>query len=142
MTTTRFGDFELLKRAGRDGPFLFFRARQISLARPVLLKVLPERTRTLERADLLRREAQASDRLDHPSIVRVYEHGIVGGAPYLAQAPVEGEPLTERLKGGAVPPRLALDLTRQLAEAVAHAHDRHVLHGSLRPEAVWLTRDG
>ena len=38
-----------------------------------------------------------------------------------------------------MPPRLTLDLVRQLAEAVAHAHDRGVLHGSLRPEVVWIT---
>jgi hypothetical protein len=139
---TRFGDFELQQRAGRDGPFTLFRARQVSLGRPVTLKVLPDRTRTLERTDLLRREAAAADRLDHPGVVRVYEHGDVGGIPYLAQAPVEGETLAARLRTGPVPPRLALDLTRQLAEAVAYAHDRGVLHGSLRPEAVWLTIDG
>jgi hypothetical protein len=139
---SRFGDFELLQRAGRDGPFQFFRARQISLNRSVTLKVLPERTRTLERTGLLRREAEAADKLDYPGIVRVFGHGEVSGTPYLAQAPVDGESLAERLRSGAVPPRLALDLARQMAEAVAYAHDRHVLHGSLRPEAVWLTRDG
>src|SRR5580698_934362 len=142
MSSRRFGDFELHHRIGRDGPFMLFRARQMSLNRPVILKILPERAATLEFAALLRREAQAADKLDHPGIWRVYEVGEAAGSPYLAQAPIDGERLSERLKEGAMRPRLALDLLRQMAEAVAHAHDRGVLHGSLRPEVVWITRDG
>ena len=63
MTARRFGDFELQHRVGRDGPFLIFHARQVSLGRSVILKILPERTATLERAALLRREAEAADKL-------------------------------------------------------------------------------
>jgi hypothetical protein len=142
MKSRRFGDFELQHRVGRDGPFMLFRARQISLDRPVMLKILPDRVATLELAALLRREAQAADKLDHPGVLRVYEVGDSSGSAYLALAPVEGERLSDRLKQGAMRPRLALDLLRQLAEAVAHAHDRGVIHGSLRPEIVWITRDG
>jgi serine/threonine protein kinase len=142
MSSRRFGDFELQKRIGRDGPFMIFSARQISLNRPVMLKILPERTATLERAALLRREAQAADKLDHPGVVRLYESGGAGGSSFLALAPVDGEQLSERLKKGAMPPRQALDLIRQLGEAIGHAHDRGVIHGSLRPEVVWITHDG
>ena len=88
MSKRRFGDFELQYRIGRDGPFMVFRARQISLDRAVTLKVLPERTTTLERAALLRREAEAGDKLDHPGVLRVYEAGSVGVQPYGARAAV------------------------------------------------------
>ena len=138
----RFGDFELLQRVGRDGPFHLFRARQVTLDRKVTLKVLPERLATLELAALLRREAETANRLDQPAILRVYEVGEAAGARSLALAPVEGELLAERLKAGPLRPRLAVDLTRQLAEALAHVHERGLLHGALRPEVVWLTRDG
>lgn len=140
--TRNFGDFELLQRVGRDGPFHLFRARQVSLDRLVTLKALPERTATLERAALLRRELDAGNRLDHPGILRIYEAGEAAGAPYLAMPPIDGTQLAERLKTSALPPRLAIDLARQLAEALSHAHERGVFHGSLRPEAVWVTRDG
>ena len=142
MTARRVGDFELLQRLGRDGPYLLFRARQVSLDRAVMLKVLPARLASLERSALMRREAAAADKLDHPGILRVYEAGEAGGNPYLALAPVDGTRLAERLKDSALPPRLAVDLIRQLAEALLHAHERNLLHGSLRPEAVWVTREG
>lgn len=142
MTSRRFGDFELQWRIGYDGPFMLFWAKQTSLNRPVMLRILPARLATLERTALLRREAEAADKLDHPAIVRVYEVGEAAGSPFLALAPIEGERLTERLKKGAVSPALALDCLRQLAEAIEYAHDRGMIHGSVRPEVVWITRDG
>ena len=138
----RFGDFELQKRIGRDGLFHLFRAKQVRLGRPVILKVLPGRAITLERAALLRREAEAANRLDHAGAVRVYEVGDVAGVPYVALAPVAGELLSERLKANPLPPRLAVSLTRQLAETLLHAHERDVIHGALRPEVIWITNDG
>ncbi|MFL5340952.1 MAG: serine/threonine-protein kinase [Gemmataceae bacterium] len=141
-TVRRFGDFELLQRVGRDGPFHLFRARQVSLDRKVTLKVLPERLATLEGAAVLRRVAEAANRLDHPVVLRAYEVGEAAGTPYLALAPVEGELLAERLKAGPLRPRLAVDLARQLAEALLHAHERGLVHGALRPQVVWLARDG
>ena len=140
-TDRRFGDFELLQRIGRDGPFHLFRARQVSLDRKVILKVLPERAAMLERTALLRREAEGANRLDHPGILRAFDVGDVGGAPYLALAFSDGELLSERLKAGPLKPRLAVDLTRQLAEALLYAHEHALVHGALRPEVVWLTRD-
>lgn len=140
--TRSFGDFELLQRIGRDGPFHLFRARQVSLDRLVTLKVLPDRLATLERAALLRREFDAGSRLDHAGILRIYEAGDIHGAPYVAMAPVDGIQLAEHLKMSALPPRLAVEYLRQMIAALAHAHDRGIIHGSLRPEVVWLTRDG
>src|SRR5262249_31898651 len=65
----------------------------------------------------------------------------VAGVPYLALAPIGGELLAERLKDNPLSPRLAISLTRQLAETLLHAHERGVIHGSLRPEVVWITAD-
>jgi serine/threonine protein kinase len=137
-----FGDFELQQRVGRDGVFHLFRARQVSLDRLVLLKVLPDKRATLERIAQLRREAETGNRLDHRNIVRVYEAGEVGGAAYLALAPIDGTQLAERLKNSALPPKLAIDLTRQLAEALIYAHEHGFIHAAMRPEVVWITRDG
>jgi serine/threonine protein kinase len=137
--TGRFGEFELMDLAGRDGPFAYYRARQVSLDRPVMLKVLVEGSQSIERAGLLRREAETANRLDHPDIVPVFEVGIHEGTPFLVMAGIEGEPLSERLNFGPLPSRLAAELVRQLADTLAHAHDKGVIHGSLRPGAVWVT---
>jgi hypothetical protein len=138
----RFGDFELLERLGRDGAFALFRARQVRLDRPVMLKVPVGGPATLEQTAALRREATAANALDHPAIVRVFEAGDHGGRPYLAMAHVEGQRLNRRLKAGPLPWRLAADVARQLAAALLHAHERNIVHGALRPEAIWLTHDG
>src|SRR6202040_988687 len=71
----RFGDFELLERLGRDGPFALFRARQSRLDRAVTLKVPVGGAVTLEHGAALWREAAAENSLDHPNIVRVFEAG-------------------------------------------------------------------
>ena len=138
----RFGDFELLERLGRDGPFAMFRARQARLDRAVMLKVPVGGPVTLEQAAVLRREAAAVHALDHPHIVRVFEAGEHGGRPYLAMAHVAGQRLNHRLKTGPLRWQLAVDLARQLAAALAHAHDRGAIHGALRPDVVWVTPDG
>jgi serine/threonine protein kinase len=97
---------------------------------------------SLERTALLRREAEAANRLDHPGVARAYDVGEVAGSPYLALAFTEGELLSERLKAGPLKPRLVVELIRQLAEALMHAHERGLVHSALRPEVVWLMRDG
>lgn len=142
MKRRRFGDYELVRRIGQDGPFYLFCARHEKLDRLVTLKILLDRQRSLDAELVFRRELEAADRLDHPAIVRVYETGVWNGKPYLAQAFVPGERLAERLMRGAVPPRLAWKWGQQLADALQHAHERQVYHGSLRPEVVWLSHEG
>lgn len=136
-----FGDFELIDLAGRDGPFALYRARQTSLGRLVTLKVLVEGPATIERSGLLRNEAEEANRLDHSGVIRVLEVGNRGGIPYLVMTSIDGELLAERLKFGPLPSMLAVDLVRQLAETLAHAHDKGVTHGGLRPGAIWITSD-
>jgi serine/threonine-protein kinase len=142
MKSRRFGDYDLIRRVGPDGPYQVFRARHRRLERLVIVKILADRRPALDAAEALRRELDASDRLDHPAILRVYESGDVSGRPFLAHAYVEGERLVDRLARGTVPTKLAWSWIRQLAEALQHAHERQIYHGSLRPEIVWLTEAG
>jgi hypothetical protein len=136
-----FGDFELIDLAGRDGPFALYRARQTTLGRLVTLKVLVEGPATIERTGLLRHEAEEANRLDHSGVIRVFEVGSRGGIPFLVMTSIDGELLAERLKFGPLPSMLAVDLVRQLAETLAHAHEKGVTHGGLRPGAIWITAD-
>ena len=134
-----FGDFELIDLAGRDGPFALYRARQTSLGRPVTLKVLVQGPIRIERAGLLRHEAEDANRLDLPGVIRVFEAGSHGGIPYLVMAGIDGELLSERLKFGPLPSELAVDLALQLAETLADVHEKGLIHGGLRPAAIWIT---
>ncbi len=96
---TRFGDFLILREAGRGGMGLVFEARQISLDRRVALKVLPTGLLADNKAVArFYREAKLAASLHHPNIAEVYAMGVQGGNPYFAMEYVEGETLQQILK--------------------------------------------
>ena len=115
--------------------------------RPVALKTL--RRDLLDDADAgsfcrrLRLEGEAARGLTHPGIVAVYDHGEADGRPYVAMEYVEGRSLQKHLDQGAVfsVPR-AVDIARQLLEALQYAHDRGVWHRDVKPSNIILTSDG
>ena len=86
-------------------------------------------------------EAEAAANLDHPGIVPIYEIGEHDGQHYFSMAFVEGDSLSGKLADGPLPPREAADLTRQIAEAIAYAHEQGVIHRDLKPGNVLLDRD-
>ncbi|QEH34380.1 Serine/threonine-protein kinase PrkC [Aquisphaera giovannonii] len=137
-----FGKFEILRELGRGGHGVVFLARDTTLRREVALKVprreLLEDGRLRER---FLREARAAGMLDHPGIVPVHELGEVGPVCYIASPVSRGETLSAWLAGleGRPPsPRWAAGLLLMLAEAVAHAHSRGVVHRDLKPRNILL----
>src|SRR5262245_49300584 len=98
-------------------------ARQDGLERHVAVKILPSATHR-QSIDRLRREAQALARIRHPHVVPVHEVGEEGGLHYCVMDLVEGRTLEEVLAAGKLPCARAAALARQLAEALAAAHDQ------------------
>ena len=114
-----------------------YRAHDTRLGRDVALKVLPhELADEPERRTRLLREARAAASLNHPNICTIHE---VGDADGHAMELVEGQPLSVRLKQGLLPPREILHYGLQLAEALAHAHERGVVHRDLKSANVMVT---
>jgi hypothetical protein len=120
-----------------------YRARDTRLERDVAVKVLPA-TLANDPAALARfeREAKAVAALSHPNILAVHDVGASGGTSYAVMELLEGESLRQRLAEGALPPRKAAEIAREIALGLAAAHDRGIVHRDLKPENLFLTKDG
>ncbi len=112
----RLGDFELLREIGRGGMGVVYEARQVSLNRPVALKLLPPGLGlTPQAVQRFQREAQAAAKLHHTHIVPVYAVGETDGSHYYAMELIDGQPLTaivRDLKGGGSNPLLDVAMTQ------------------------------
>jgi serine/threonine protein kinase len=140
----RLGPFEVLGPLARGGQGAVLRARDTRTGKAVALKLLLQAEDKAVRR--FRQEAQLLARLDHPSIVRVVEHGVERGAPYLAMELVEGESLTAlvtrvRRQTGAPPsPGWSAWTLASVADALEVCHRAGVVHRDLKPENILIER--
>jgi Tol biopolymer transport system component len=140
---SKIGPYEILAPLGAGGMGEVYRARDSKLDRDVAVKVLPAHLN--ESPDALarfEREAKAVAALSHPGILAIYDFGAHEGRAYAVMELLEGETLRERLAGGALPMRKAVEAGAQIARGLAAAHDKGIVHRDLKPENVFLTTDG
>src|SRR5262245_43724285 len=144
----RIGRFEILRTLGVGGFGVAYEARDTELGRHVAIKrmrrtaVRPEPAKSPELVKLFRTEAESAARLNHPNIITLYDYGMWADEPYLVLEVLVGETLKRRLAQAALPLVDALDIAIQLARALVHAHERHVIHRDLKPSNVFLCDDG
>jgi len=140
---TRLGPYEILSALGAGGMGEVYRARDTKLGRDVALKVLPE-TLTLDPDRLARfkREAQVLASLNDPHIGAIYGFEDSSDIQALVLELVDGETLADRLLRGPTPLDEALPIARQIAEALAAAHEHGVIHRDLKPANIKVTADG
>ena len=140
---TRLGRYELRSLLGAGGMGEVYRAHDPTLSRDVAIKVLPSAcSADPERLLRFEREARAAGALNHPNIHSIYDVQTHDGAPYIVSELLEGETLRVPLSAGRVPQRKVLDYARQIARALAAAHEKGIVHRDLKPENLFVTSDG
>ena len=138
---TRFGVYEVVSAIGAGGMGEVYRARDTRLSRDVAIKVLPELfAADPDRLARFEREAQVLASLNHPHIAQVY--GVHDQPPALVMELVHGQDLAQRIAGGAIPVRDALELARQIADALDAAHAQGIVHRDLKPANIKIRDDG
>jgi eukaryotic-like serine/threonine-protein kinase len=140
---TKLGPYEILGPLGAGGMGEVYRARDARLSREVAVKVLPASfVADPERLRRFEQEARATGQLNHANILAVYDTGTHEGTPYVVAELLEGTTLRDRLAGGPLPMRKAVDYARQIAQGLAAAHQKGIVHRDLKPENLFVTGDG
>ncbi|HEV7508608.1 MAG TPA: protein kinase [Thermoanaerobaculia bacterium] len=146
MEGTRVGPYLITGPLGAGGMGVVYEAWDERLERSVAIKrVTPDPTGAPpdpRRRERLRREARAAGRLSHPAIVQIYDVVETEEADWIVLELVEGPTLAELLRQGPLPLSRLLPLAREIAEGLAEAHDRGILHRDLKAENVVVTRAG
>lgn len=144
LTGVTVGDFKVEKLLGRGGMGEVYLATQLSLNRPVALKVLrPNLASNPTYLGRLRSEATAVAKLNHPNIVHVYTFQSVDQINFIAMEYVQGTNLKEYIfKKGALDLPLALSIMRQTGQAIGAAGEVGLVHRDVKPENILLTKKG
>ena len=143
MIGTSLSHYRITAKLGQGGMGEVYRATDENLGRDVAIKVLPpEVAKDTDRLARFRREAHLLGSLNHTHIAAIHGLEEADGQPFLVLELVEGDELSERIGRGALPVDEAIDVARQIAEALEEAHEKGIVHRDLKPANVKLTPDG
>ena len=139
---TRVGPYDIQSALGAGGMGEVYRARDHRLGRDVAIKILPALfTSDPDRLARFEREARVLASLNHPNVAAIYGIEEAGGVRALVLELVDGETLADRIVRR-LTVREALDIARQVADALDAAHEKGIVHRDLKPGNVMITRDG
>ena len=137
------GRYEIEREIGRGGMATVYLARDLRHERPVAIKVFNDNQQVAIGAERFHREIQVLARLRHPFILPLHDSGEAAGALYFVMPCIEGESLRARLdREGKLPVQDALDIVRQVGDALHYAHGEGVVHRDVKPENILLSRHG
>src|SRR5215471_8162539 len=142
MIGEKLGHYRLTAKIGEGGMGVVYRARDEELNRDVAVKVLAAGMLEHLGKDHLLREAQTASALNHPNICTIYQIGRVNDGFYLVMELVEGQPVSELAHSKQLTTEVVTRYGVQIADALAHAHDRQIVHRDLKGANVVITHDG
>jgi serine/threonine-protein kinase len=136
--------YEIVERLGGGGMGVIYQARDTRLDRIVALKfIAPGLGSDAAARQRFGEEARAASALDHPNICTIHDIGETAeGRQFIVMAAYQGETLRSRLDRPPMPAPEALDIARQVARALAAAHERGIVHRDVKPDNIFVTREG
>jgi predicted ATPase len=141
---TRLGPYEIVSPIGKGGMGEVFLALDTRLDRSVALKILPADI-ARDDDDRVRRftlEARAASALSHPNVATIFDVGESGGTPYIAMEHVDGRTLADAIAAGRLTVGEVIAIATQIADALAAAHARGIIHRDIKPGNLMITPAG
>ena len=137
---TRIGPYEIQAPLGSGGMGAVYKAHDPTLQRTVAIKVLAKQDE--DASARLLQEARAASALNHPHICTIHEVGEHEGQAFIVMEHVEGKPLSALIPADGLPPESVIRYGTQIADALAHAHERGIVHRDLKSANVVITPEG
>jgi len=134
-------EFVIGRELGGGGMSRVFLARDTTLARDVVVKVLSPDLAAAVSVERFRREIMTVASLNHPNIVPVLRAGEVGALPYFLMPFIPGESLRARLTRGPLSVRQTTSIMKDVARALAYAHEHGIVHRDIKPDNILLSGD-
>ncbi|MBZ0236861.1 MAG: serine/threonine protein kinase, partial [Deltaproteobacteria bacterium] len=140
---TMVGQYRITGTIGRGGMGAVYAAEHTLIGRVAAVKLLlPELSQNQEIVTRFFNEARAATAIRHPGIVEIYDFGFhADGSAYIVMEYLQGEPLASRMARGRMAAQPALAIIRQMAGALAAAHQKGIVHRDLKPDNVFLVPD-
>jgi serine/threonine-protein kinase len=145
MAKKKIGRYRVLGELGRGAMGIVYKAEDPNLDRTVALKTIIVDEEAEGRDEYRKRfilEAKAAGKLNHPNIITTFDCGEHDGLAYLAMELLEGTDLRSRMLKESLPPAEAVEIARQVAEGLAYAHERGVVHRDIKPGNIMLNKRG
>ena len=137
----QIGRYRVTGKLGQGGMGVVYLAYDAKLQRSVAIKLLTGLSDDAGRERLLR-EARAASALNHPNICTIYEVDEAGDQAFIVMEHIEGKPLSDLIRSEGLPSDTALCYGLQITEALAHAHDRCVVHRDIKASNILMTPQG